>query len=156
MNTMMNSTQFWTGMLIPPIVRWFNPYLKKFFKLKEIDSETKAKVSVKQYPAYFGFLYALWIIALLSTGFITLLWFMISGYVFLGLINMVGGWLIGGAILNFLFWQISTNNFRDYAEFRLIKSSWGYEIKQQITTLYKIGVIYYLVASPLIVYLYFW
>jgi hypothetical protein len=152
----MSFTQFWVGMMMPPLLKWVNPYLKKFFNLTEINSETKIRVSVKKYPAYFGFLYGLWIIALLSTGFITLSWFIISNHVFFGLINMLGAWFIGGAIINFLFWQISTNKFRDYVEFRLIKSGWGYEIKQQIATLFKIGVIYYLLISPLIVYLFLW
>lgn len=161
----MSSTQFWTGMLVPPFVKWVQPRLKRFFKLTEIDGETKSRVSVKKYPVYFGFVYGLWIISLFSTGFIALLWFMIFGQslfpdksyailVFLGIINMIGVWFIFGAILDMVFWQISTENFRDYIKFRQIKSGWGYEMKQQITTLFKIGVIYYLVASPLIVYLF--
>ncbi|OGY07197.1 MAG: hypothetical protein A2694_01410 [Candidatus Blackburnbacteria bacterium RIFCSPHIGHO2_01_FULL_40_17] len=160
----MSSTQFWTGMLIPPFIKWVNPYLKKFFKLTEFDSEIKAKVFNKTYPASFNFLYSLWIITLLSTGFTVLIWFMISGStlfagksyavpVFLGLINMIGVWFIAGAMLNFVFWQISSENFRDYIKFRQIKSGWGFDIKQQIITLFKIGIIYYLVTSPFIVYL---
>lgn len=148
----MNSTQFWTGILIPPFVKWVQPHLKRFFKLTEIDSQTKVRVFKKTYPSYFGFLYGLWIIALLSTGFIALFWFMISGHVFLGLINMVGAWFIGGAILNFLFWQISTNQFRDYVLMRLIKSGWEYDIKQQATTLLTIGFIYYLIIALFIVF----
>ena len=160
----MSSTQFWTGMLIPPFIKWVNPYLKKFFKLTEFDSEIKAKVFNKTYPASFNFLYSLWIITLLSTGFTVLIWFMISGStlfagksyavpVFLGFINMIGVWFIAGATLNFVFWQISSENFRDYIKFRQIKSGWGFDIKQQIITLFKIGIIYYLVTSPFIVYL---
>ena len=160
----MSSTQFWTGMLIPPFIKWVNPYLKKFFKLTEFDSEIKAKVFNKTYPASFNFLYSLWIITLLSTGFTVLIWFMISGStlfagksyavpVFLGFINMIGVWFIAGATLNFVFWQISSENFRDYIKFRQIKSGWAFYINQQIITLFKIGIIYYIVTSPLIAYL---
>ncbi|MBI2338409.1 hypothetical protein HYU95_04465 [Candidatus Daviesbacteria bacterium] len=160
----MSSTEFWVGMLVPPFLKWANPYLKKFFKLTEFDSETKTRVFAKQYPAYFSFLYGLWILALLSTGFIVLLWFMISGPtifpdksyatpIFLGLINMIGVWFILGAILDFFFWQISPNNFRDYVILRQIKSGWGYDIKQQISTLVKIGIIYYIFALPIVLYL---
>lgn len=98
----MSLTQFWTGMLVPLFIKWAQPRLKRFFKLTEIDSQTRVRVSAKKYPVYFGFLYSLWIIGLLSTGFITLLWFMISGSIFLGLINMIGAWFIGGAILRLL------------------------------------------------------
>ena len=157
----MSSTQFWVGALVPPLIKWANPYLKKFFKLTEFDNETKTRVFVKQYPFYFGFLYGLWIIALLSTGFMVLMWFMISGStlfagksyavpVFLGLINMIGVWFIFGAILDFLFWQISSSNFRDYVIFRQIKSGWGYDMKQQIITLFKIGIIYYILVTPVV------
>src|SRR3990167_8981838 len=134
------SSQFWAGALIPPLIKWVNTYLKKFFKLTEFDNETKTRVFSKTYPAYFGFLYSLLITVLFSTGFIVLIWFMISGStlfagksyavpVFLGLINMIGVWFIAGATLDFVFWQISSENFRDYIIFRQIKEGWGYEIK---------------------------
>ncbi|MBI2595108.1 hypothetical protein HYW46_00035 [Candidatus Daviesbacteria bacterium] len=150
--------------MVPPLVKWANPYLKKFFKLNEFDSETRIRVSTKQYPIYFGFLYGLWVTALLSSGFAVLIWFMISGPaffsgksyaipVFLGLINMIGAWFILGALLDFIFWQISSENFRDYIKLKLIKSGWGYDIKQQIVTLFKIGFIYYLLTAPIILYL---
>lgn len=160
----MSSTQFWVGMLVPPFVKWVNPYLKKFFKLTEFDSQTKERVVVKQYPTYFGFLYGLWILALLSTGFIALIWFMISGpalfsdksyavSVFLGLINMIGVWFIFGALLDFLFWQISPPSFRDYVILSQIKSGCGYEIREQISALFKIGVFYYLLTLPIMLFL---
>src|SRR3989344_9676509 len=160
----MSSTQFWIGAIIPPLIKWVNPYFKKFFKLTEFDSEIKARVFNKTHPASFNFLYSLWIMVLFSTGFIVLIWFMISGPtlfagksyavpVFLGLINMIGVWFIFGALLNFVFWQVSSENFKDYIKFRQIKSGWGFDINQQIITLFKIGIIYYLVTSPFIVYL---
>lgn len=160
----MSSTQFWVGMVVPPFLKWVNPYLKRFFKLTEIDNETKNRVFNKTYPSYFSFLYGLWVMVLLGTGFVVLLWFMISGPalfldksyavpVFLGLINMIGAWFILGAILDFLFWQISSENFRDYVRFRQLKSGWGYDIKEQIKTLFKIGFVYYLITIPIMVFL---
>ncbi|MBI2315171.1 hypothetical protein HYU93_03920 [Candidatus Daviesbacteria bacterium] len=160
----MSSTQFWVGMLVPPFLKWANPYLKKFFKLTEFDNETKTRVFSKTYPVYFGFLYGLWVTALLSTGFIALIWFMISGPalfpdksyavpVFLGLINMIGVWFVFGALLDILFWKISSENFRDYVKFRQLKSGWGFDIKQQIAALFKIGIIYYILTLPVMAYL---
>ena len=160
----MSSTQFWVGALVPPFIKWANPYLKKFFKLTEFDSETKARILTKTYPFYFGFLYGLWIMALLSSGIIVLILLMVYGPVifpdksyavpvFLGLINMIGVWFISGALLDIIFWQISSPNFRDYVMFRQIKSGWGYDIKQQIVTLFKIGFIYYLIAIPVMLLL---
>ncbi|MBI4035920.1 hypothetical protein HY383_03140 [Candidatus Daviesbacteria bacterium] len=160
----MSSTQFWVGAIVPPFIKWIQPRLKRFFKLDEVDSQIRIRVTAKQYPAYFNVLYGLWIMTLLSTGFIALIWFMISGPVlfpdksyaipvFLGLINMIGVWFIFGAILDFLFWQISPNNFRDYVILRQIKSGWGYDIRQQVSALFKIGVVYYLFTLPVILYL---
>ena len=160
----MSSTQFWVGALVPPVLKWVQPQLKRFFKLTEFDSETRTRVFSKTYPVYFGFLYGLWVVTLLSTGFIALFWFMIFGPalfpdksyaipVFLGLINMIGVWFIAGAILDILFWQISSENFRDYVKFRQLKSGWGYDIKQQIATLVIIGIIYYIVTSPVMLFL---
>lgn len=160
----MSSTQFWVGLLVPPFLKWVNPYLKKFFKLTEFDSQTRTRVFAKQYPTYFGFLYGLWVLALFSTGLVVLIWFIIFGPalfpgksyaipVFLGLINMIGVGFVFGAILDFLFWQISPENFRDYVRFKQIKSGWGYDISQQIATLFKIGTVYYLLFLPIILYL---
>lgn len=160
----MSSTQFWVGGLVPPFIKWVNPYLKKFFKLTEFDSETKAQVLTKQHPFYFSFLYGLWIMVLMSSGFTVLILLMIYGptifpdksyavFVFLGLINMIGVWFIFGALLDLIFWQISPENFKDYVKFRMIKSGWGYEIKQQVITLFKIGFVYYIFTLPVMLYL---
>lgn len=162
----MSSTQFWVGALVPPLIKWANPYLKKFFNLSEFDAQTKERVINKQYPPYFGVLYGLWVITLLGTGVAVLLFIMIYGsslftkasfavLTFVGLINMIGSWFIFGALLDFLFWQMSPQNFRDYVIFRQIRSGWGYNVKQQIATLLKIGLVYYLVTFPLQVYLIF-
>lgn len=162
----MSSTQFWVGMLVPPILKWASPYLKKFFKLAEFDVQTRERITTKQYPFYFSFLYALWVLSLLSIGIMELLFMMIYGAVvfpgksfaivtFLGLINMIGVWFIFGAILDAFFWQLSSYNFRDYVKFRQLKSGWCYNIKQQIVTPFKLGIFYYVLASPVIVYLLF-
>lgn len=162
----MSSTQFWVGALVPPFIKWANSYLKKLFKLSEFDIQTKQRVTHKQYPTYHRVLYGFWVITLLSTGVAELLLMMICGsslfpeksffiLTMLGLINMIGAWFIFGALLSFVFWQISSANFRDYVIFRQIKSGWNYEINQQIVTLLKIGVVYYLVTFPPQMYLIF-
>ncbi len=162
----MSSTQFWVGMLVPPIVKWANPLIKKHFKLTEFDSAIQARITTKQYPAYFSHLYSLWILALLGSGLTVLFLFMIYGYtlfpnksyavpVFLGLINMIGTWFIFGAVFDLLFWQLSSINFKDYVMLRQLKSGWGYDIKQQVAALLKIGVIYYIITAPMLVFLIF-
>lgn len=162
----MSSTQFWVGALVPPFIKWASPVLKKIFKLSEFDDQTKVRVFAKSYPIYFGFLYTLWGISLILGGLAVLILMMVYGptilpdknyavLVLLGLINMIGAFWILGAILDFLFWQVSPENFRDYIIFRQIKSGWGYDIKQQILTLLKIGFIYYLIALPLMALLWF-
>jgi len=78
----MSLAQFWVGAIVPPFIKWIQPCLKRFFKLDEVDGQTRTRVFTKQYPFYFSFLYSLWIMALLSTGFIVLIWFMISGLAF--------------------------------------------------------------------------
>lgn len=156
----MSSTQFWVGMLVPPIVKWVSPALKKFFKLDEFDVKIKARVTTRQYPFYFAFLYGFWIMAILGSGIAVLLVMMIYGPslfpdknygvpVFLGLIHMIGSWFIFGAILDAVFWRISSEHFRDYVMFRQLKSEWRYDIKLQIIILFKIGFVYYLFALPI-------
>lgn len=160
----MSSTQFWVGALVPPLIKWANPYLKKLFKLSEFDTQTQERVTSKQYPSYFGILYGLWVITLLGTGVAVLLLMMVYGQsmfpgksfailTFVGLINMIGVWFILGALLDILFWQISSNNFRDYVKFKQLKSGWGFDMGQQIVSLFKIGFVYYLVAIPVMVIL---
>lgn len=160
----MSSTQFWVGALVPPFIKWINPYLKKFFKLNEFDAQIKERVTSKQYPFFYSFLYTLWIVSLLSTGVVVLLLMMMYGNYFLpeksfailtfvGLINMIGSWFILGALLDTVFWKISSENFRDYIKFRQLKSGFGYDIQQQIAALWKIGVIYYIFALPVLVLL---
>lgn len=161
----MSLTQFWVGALVPPLIKWANPYLKNFFKLSEFDTQTKERVTTKHYPFYYSFLYTFWIITLIGTGVAVLLFIMIYGsnlfpgksfffiLTLVGLINMLGIWFIFGAILNIVFWQISSINFRDYVVFRQLKSGWGYDFKQQIIILFKIGFVYYLVAIPVMIIL---
>ena len=161
----MSFTQFFVGMLIPPLVRWSNKHLKNYFKLTEIDALVKERITSKSYPSYYSILYGLWIIALLSNGIIELLFMIIYGpnifpgksfavHTFLGLINMIGVWFIAGAILDFLVWGVSTANFRDYAMFRQLKSGWPYDMKQQISTILKLGILYYLITTPLMIVIY--
>lgn len=160
----MSSTQFWVALLVPPFMKWIMPRIKKYVKLEEFDKETKARITTKQYPLYYSFFYALWILSLLSTGIIGLFLIMIylpevlpgKSYtvsIWLGLINMFGVWFIFGALLDIIYWLISPNNFRDYVMFRQSKEGWGFKIDQQIKTLFIIGIVYYLITSPLIIFL---
>ncbi|MBI4067052.1 hypothetical protein HY407_01610 [Candidatus Gottesmanbacteria bacterium] len=160
----MSSTQFWVGLIVPPFIKWIMPRIKKYVKLEEFDGATKARVTSKQYPSYYSFFYSLWILSLLSTGIIG--FFLIMIYIpeilpgksytvstWLGLINMIGVWFIAGAFLDIIYWVISPPNFRDYVMFRQLKEGWGLNIGQQIKTLFKIGIVYYLIFSPLILFL---
>lgn len=161
----MSSTQFWVALLVSPIIKKVMPRIKKYVKLDEFDEVAKARVTTKQYPAYYSYFYALWIISLISTGIIG--FFLIMIYLpeiagtsvaistFLGLINMIGIWFIAGALLDFIFWKISAENYRDYVMFRQLKEGWGYDINQQIVTLFKIGLVYYLVTLPVMAFLLF-
>lgn len=160
----MSSTQFWVGLLVPPLIKWANPKIKRVFKLQEFDILTQERVTTKQYPTYYGVLYGLWVIAILGSGVAMLLFMMIYGstlfpgksfavLTFAGLINMIGVWFIFGALLDILFWQISRENFRDYVKFKQLKSGWGYYIKQQISVLLQIGFIYSIFALPLTIFL---
>lgn len=56
----MSSTQFWVGLLVPPLIKWANPKIKRVFKLQEFDILTQERVTTKQYPTYYGVLYGLW------------------------------------------------------------------------------------------------
>lgn len=156
----MSSMQFWVSLLVPPIVKHLQPRLRRFFTLSEFNAETRIRVLNKQYPKSYNSFYNLWIISLLVPGIASLFLVMYfaqglvpvekySAVAFIGIINMFGVWFIGGAILDFIFWQISPPNFRDYVIFRQIKTGWGFDIKEQIITLFRIGFVYYLVVIPI-------
>ena len=160
----MSLTQFWAGMFVPPIVKWANPVIGKYLKLKKLDANIQEKVTNRSYHSYFALLFDLWILAILGSGIAVLIFIMIYGpnlfvgrsfvaLTILGLINMIGVWFIFGGLLDFLFWQISSKDFRDYVIFRQIKSGLGYDVKQQIVTLFKIGLIYYIVTLPIMIFL---
>jgi len=162
----MSSTPFWVGMIVPPFIKWVQPRLKRFFRLDQFNIETKTRVLNKQYPSYYGFLYSLWIISLLVPGIASLFLLMFfaqglvpvekyTAIVFIAIINMFGVWFVAGAILDALYWFISSENFRDYVRFKQIKTGWDFDIKQQIITLFKIGFVYYLVTLPIMLYLIF-
>lgn len=160
----MSSTQFWVGVLVPPIIKRAMPFLKKTFNLPEFDEKTRQRVTSKQYPSFYSALYNLWQVSLFFSPVV----FMIIGWIYLfqlfpqknpgllllvGLLNLFGSFFILGAILDIIFWSISPKNFRDYVRYRQIKIGWGFEFKQQIITLLKIGFIYYLITLPLQAYL---
>ncbi|HCM37504.1 MAG: hypothetical protein UV61_C0002G0054 [Candidatus Gottesmanbacteria bacterium GW2011_GWB1_43_11] len=160
----MSSTQFWVAVFVPQIIERISPHFKRLFALKEFDSQTQQRVSSKEYPAFYALLYLLWGISLISFGCVLLLFIIIymtqlvpqekyGLIIWFGLIMFLGSFMIPGALLDFLFWSISPENFRDYVKFRLIKSGWGYEMRDQIMTLFKIGLIYLLLTSPLVIYL---
>lgn len=65
------------------------------------------------------------------------------------MINMFGVWFVFGAVLDLLFWKISSENFRDYVMFRQLKEGWGFNVQEQKLTLFKIGFFYYLIAIPI-------
>jgi len=150
------------GALVPALVKKTPVILKKIFKLQPIDDITKARVAAKEYPRHYKIGYALWLLCLFSSGFIALgyiaFYLPITSdgfdfreywrFVFLGLINMVGVWLVAGAILDQLFWFLSSDNFKDYVRYRNIKEGMDVDVTLQIKTLWKIGILYYIVLLP--------
>lgn len=150
--------------LVPAIVKKAVPFIAKKFGLSEFDEATKIRVSQQAYPAFYGFLYGLWTIVLLISGLAALgVFFALAArfpqkagpYFLLGIINMIGAWLVVGALLDAVFWRLSSEKFRDYVRLKLMKSSSGYSIEGQIKVLLTLGGMYYLLLSPVIIYLFF-
>lgn len=156
------------GALVPVLVKRLPEALKKIFKLQPIDEEIKARLATKKYPRYYQLGYTFWLFCILSSGPIifgyiafyvpitavdfdyTEFW----KYIFLGLINCIGAPLIFGAILDQIFWQLSSDNFRDYVRYRNINEGMDVDIPLQIKTLWKIGIGYYILLSPAIYFLF--
>lgn len=150
--------------IVPAIVKKAASFIAKKFKLAEFDEATKTRVSQQAYPAFYGFLYGLWIIVLLMSGLAVLGVFFalaarfpekVASYLLLGTINMIGGWFVLGALLDAVFWRLSSEKFRDYMRLKLIKSNSGYAMEEQVRVLLTLGGMYYLVLSPVIIYLLF-
>lgn len=162
----MSSTQFWVGALVPPLIKKTVPFLKKAFHLPEIDKATKQRVTSKQYPPFYSTFYNTWQLSLIFTPIIFMIISLVYLFqqfpqksagtlIFIALLNFFGSFFILGAILDIVLWTISSKNFKDYVRYRQMKVGWGFEIKQQIAMLLKIGVVYYLVTFPLQAYLIF-
>jgi len=156
------------GVLVPALIKKTPAALKRIFKLLAIDDATKARVAAKAYPRYYKIGYALWLLCLFSSGFIAfgyIAFYLPAAFVdfdyaseywkfiALGLINMIGAWLIVGAILDMIFWSLSSVNFRDYVRYRNIKEGMDVEMPEQIRTLWKIGIGYYILFSPILYFL---
>lgn len=154
--------------IIGPLAAWLTKKipaaLKKIFKLQPIDETTKMRVAAKRYPVYYKIGYALWVICIFSTGLAAFCYiaFYLSAvspgfhyalwwkYALLGLINMIGAWFIAGAALDWLFWRLSSDNFRDYVRRRCVKDGFDIDVPLQVKTLWKIGVAYYILFFPII------
>ena len=155
------------GVLVPELIKKAPAVLKRIFRLRAIDDATKARVAAKEYPRYYKIGYTLWLFCLFSIGFV------IFGYIafylpvasvnfdyskywrylFLGLINMIGAWFIIGAIFDQIFWWLSSDSFKDYVRYRNIKEGMDVDIPEQIKTLWKIGIGYYILFSPVLYFL---
>lgn len=155
------------GALVPALVKKLPEALKKIFKLQPLDEEIKARVVAAKYPHYYKIGYALWFLCLFSGGLAAFVYFAIYlpivsadfvpdvywKFAFLGLINMAGLWLIWGAIFDQVFWQLSSDNFRDYVRYRNIKEGLDVDVPLQIKNLWKIGIGYYILFSPALYFL---
>lgn len=132
------------------------------FKLARYDEVTIDRVRKTTYPLPYRYLYGLWVVVLLLSGFAVGGGFFTAGasspehfgpLALLGLINMVGAWLLVGAGIDAVLWRLSSGRFRDYVRLRLIQAHSPYEMRGQISALVKIGLIYYLILSPVIILL---
>lgn len=154
------------------VIPWLVPWLTKkalgviarAFKLQEFDACTQARVRQKRYPRYYAALYVLWALLLFAGG-CTVLWPIfqvlpplfpekgIATFILVGLINVIGGWLLIGALLDAIFWRFASSQFRDYVRLRQLEAGTGYEMRQQIVVLATLGLLYYMVGGPVTLYL---
>ncbi|MBI2173649.1 MAG: hypothetical protein HYU33_00415 [Candidatus Omnitrophica bacterium] len=152
------------AVLVPLLTKKAIPLIQRIFKLQAFDAQTQDKVRQQPYPRYYRALYDLWLIALILGG--CAVTFLLVGFfsrffpeksiatlIWMGIINMIGVWFLFGAFLDALLWRMASEKFKDYVKLRQIESGTGYEIPQQIATLIKLGILYYLVVSPIILYL---
>lgn len=158
---------FAIGALVPALVKNIPAALKKIFKLQQIDDATKARVAAKEYPRYYKIGYALWLSCIFLSGpavfaYIAFYLPIVSAnfdptgywkFLFLGIINMIGAWLIAGALLDQLFWRASSDDFKDYVRHRNIREGMDVDVPLQIKTLWKIGIGYYIVLLPVMYFL---
>ncbi|MDP3769817.1 MAG: hypothetical protein U1A23_01540 [Candidatus Sungbacteria bacterium] len=145
------------GAFVPSLVKKAVPFIAKKFKLAEFDAAARERVSRQNYPKHYVLWYGLWGFKLVMSGFVVFGAFFIAGIrfpesfgllVLMGIVNMVGAWLLLGGLINAALWRVSSEHFQDYVRFRQIKSGTGYVIEQQIWVLIKIGIIYYIVLLP--------
>lgn len=154
--------------VIPLLVPWLTKkalgVIARAFKLQGFDAHTQARVRQQRYPRYYSALYFLWAMTLLAGGCVVL-WPIftvlprlfpdkgIATFMWVGLINVIGGWFLIGALLDAILWRLSSARFKDYVRLRLLESGTGYEMRQQIAVLTTLGLLYYVVGGPVTLYL---
>lgn len=152
--------------LVPRIVKKAVPFILKKSKLPEFDGPTQERITAKVYPGYYAALYGFWILLLLSSGFIFFFFVLLflpsffpevgmAAAIWIALINMVGGWLVFGALLDTGLWAMSSANFRDYVMLRQLRSGAPYGIKDQIRILFILGGLYYSIMLPVMFFIIF-
>lgn len=152
--------------IVPSIVKKAVPFIAKKFKLRELDAPTRERITAGTYPWYYGALYTFWILALFCSGiaFSLFLGFFLwrsfpdlgfASIVWIALINMIGGWLVFGALIDVILWVISSADFRDYAMLQQMKSGSPYVAKDQFRALFVLGGLYYAIMLPVILLIFF-
>lgn len=151
---------------VPSIVRKAVPFIAKKFKVREFDAATRERIIAKIYPWYYATLYEIWILLLLSSGIAFFLFLLLSlpsvfpnismaAVIWIALINMIGGWLILGAVVDVILWAISSTDFRDYAMLRQMKSGSPYVPEDQFHILFVLAGLYYAVMLPVVLLILF-
>lgn len=151
------------GALVPALVKKATPWVARRFRLVEFDDATKVRVAQTAYPNSFRVWYGLWVLAITLSGAAAFAICALLGLrvmpdrlaacIWLSLINMVGAWLLLGGLLDALFWSVSSARFRDYVRWRQITSGFGYPIEAQVKVLCTVGLAYYAICLPVMVFL---
>lgn len=159
----MSAQYFVISVLVPWLTKKATRVVARAFKLQEMDARTQDRVRQQRYPRYYAVLYGLWVMAPLAAGCLVL-WpifrFLprffpdksMATFIWVGLINVIGGWFLLGAFLDAVLWRLASGQFKDYVRLRQLESGTGYEMPQQVAVLVRIGGLYYLIGGPLTLY----
>lgn len=162
-----------SGVIAGEIAKKFMPALFNALKIKKLDEDKIQEVKNTTYPFYYEILFISWIFLYIgiSIGSIFLIIYFFprlqellfsSGAIYFSansdsayaaLVNFPGFLLLGGSILAYLTWGVSSHNFKNFLLYKGLQGGNNFDFLASFKPIFVIGIIYYLLSAPIFYFL---
>lgn len=157
------------GVIAGEIAKKFMPALFNVFKIKKLDEDKIQEIQSTTYPFYFEIIFICWIFLYIgiSIGSIFLIIYSFprlqellfsSGAIYFSansdpayaaLVNFPGFLLLGGSILAFFTWRVSSHTFKNFLLYRGLQGGSNFDFLASFKPIFVLGIIYYLLTAPI-------